>query len=132
MNIYVKGTLVWCLIALIEVGHGILRARFLVPKVGDFRSRQIAVFTGSMLIAFVTFITFEWLNIENASQAIQIGFIWFILMFCFEMVLGHYVFKFSWKWLFNDFNILKGRLLIIGMFFLFLAPWLCGKLLRVW
>ena len=132
MGIYVNGFLVWCLIALVEVGHGVLRARFLTPRVGDFRSRQLAVLTGSLLIGLITFFAFTWIGFKNPNQAFQIGLMWFFLMFCFEMILGHYVFRFSWKWLFSDFNIFKGRLLIIGMVFLALAPWLCGKILHAW
>lgn len=132
MDIYAKGFLAWCLIGLVEVGHGVLRAKFLAPKVGDFRSRQIAVFTGSLLIGLITLLTFPWIGFENPTQGFEVGILWFVLMFCFEMILGHYVFRFSWKWLLSDFNILKGRLLAIGMFFLLMAPWLCGKLLHSW
>lgn len=132
MNVYEKGFLIWCLIALAEVGHGILRARLLTPKVGDFRSRQLAVFTGSLLIGVITFFSFSWIGYENSNQALEVGLMWFVLMLCFELLLGRYVFRFSWKWLFADFNILKGRLLALGMVFLFFAPWLCGKFIHVW
>ena len=37
----------------VEFVHGILRAIFLVPVVGDFRARRIGVFIGSGLILLV-------------------------------------------------------------------------------
>lgn len=121
-----KSVLIWLLIASIEVAHGILRARFLAPKVGDLRSRQIAVFTGSGLIYLTTDLSFSWLQLNSVNEAFAIGGLWFFLMVSFELLLGHYYFKFSWKWLLNDFNILKGRLLLFGMIFLALAPYLVG------
>lgn len=45
-----RAFIIWLLIALIETLHGILRARFLAPKVGDLRSRQLGVFSGCALI----------------------------------------------------------------------------------
>ena len=47
-----KTVLGFVLIA-VEFVHGILRAIFLVPVVGDFRARRIGVFIGSGLILLV-------------------------------------------------------------------------------
>lgn len=127
-----KVLLVWGLIACIEVIHGIVRAKWLAPRVGDFRSRQIGVLTGSILIFITTYLLFPWMEIATPESALRVGILWFICMFIFEMSLGHYVFKFSWKWLLSDFNILKGRLLILGMIFLMLAPWIVGRVHQSW
>jgi hypothetical protein len=40
-----KAILVWMLIAAAEVLQGIVRIRFLNPRVGDLRARQIGMFT---------------------------------------------------------------------------------------
>ena len=45
---WLRAFLVWLLIIAIESVHGTLRVLFLQPLVGDFRARQIAVFTGSL------------------------------------------------------------------------------------
>lgn len=126
--LYLKAAAIWILIAFIETIHGILRARLLTPRVGDLRSRQIAVLTGSVLILVTTYLTFDWLNPPSTQDAIVVGLIWFIAMFIFEMALGHYVFRFPWKWLLNDFNPLKGKLLLFGMIILLLAPYIVGNL----
>lgn len=89
--------LFWIGIAILEMVHGILRAKFLAPKVGDFRSRQIGVATGSILILIYTFGIFPWLGLQSASEALQVGFLWFLCMLIFELSIGHFVFRFSWK-----------------------------------
>jgi hypothetical protein len=130
--LYLKGLAVWCLIASIEMIHGILRAKLLAPRVGDFRSRQITVFTGSILILLVTFLTFHWIGYSQPSETLIVGGIWLICMVAFEFSIGHYVFHFKWKWLINDFNLFKGRLLALGMLVLAFAPWICGRWKGLW
>jgi hypothetical protein len=39
---------VWLLLMAAEVVHGAVRALFLAPAVGDFRARQLAVFSGAL------------------------------------------------------------------------------------
>ena len=130
--IYFKSVIVCFFIMFIEMIHGILRARFLAPHVGDFKSRQIGVFTGSILILLIAYFTLSWINPINSTDAFFIGLIWFIGIFIFEMIVGHYVFKFSWKWIINDFNFFKGRLMILGMIVLALAPMIVGRLHGRW
>lgn len=127
-----KAVLYWFGIALLEMIHGIARAQFLAPRVGDFRSRQIAVFTGSLIIIIYTWTIFSRLGLESSSDALLVGMIWVTCMTLFEFSVGHYVFKFPWKWLLNDFNLLRGRLLALGMIVLGLAPWICGRGMGRW
>ena len=122
----------WIGIAILEMVHGILRAKFLAPRVGDFRSRQIGVATGSVLILVYTWAIFPWLGLDSASDALQVGLLWFLCMLVFELSIGHFVFRFSWKWLLNDFNLFQGRLLAIGMLVLLGAPWFWGWMLGRW
>ncbi len=112
--------------------HGIARAKFLAPKVGDFRSRQIGVFSGSILILGYSWCVFPWLSLHSSKESLQVGALWFFCMILFEFTVGHFFFHFPWKWLFNDFNLFKGRLLAIGMLVLAFSPWLSGWLRGVW
>jgi hypothetical protein len=132
VNIFIKAFMIWIVIAFVEMVHGILRARFLAPKVGDFRSRQIAVFSGSILIFLISLASFSWLSPQSPRESLYIGGLWLVCMLMFELTVGHFIFRFSWKWLLNDFNFFKGRLLAFGMLFLFLAPHLVGKIQGRW
>lgn len=131
MVTFYRAFLVWVLIAFLEVIHGIIRAKFLAPKVGDLRSRQIGVFSGSLIFFVVTLASFDWMNISTPDQALGIGLLWLISMLALEFLVGHFIFRFSWKWLLNDFNIFKGRLLALGMIFLALSPLLVWKIRQI-
>ena len=127
-----KWFLFWIGIAILEMGHRIIRAKFIAPKIGDFKSRQIGVASGSILILVYTWIVFPWLSLNTATDAIQVGGLWLLCMLLFEFTVGHFVFRFPWKWLLNDFNLFKGRLLMIGMLILAMAPWISGRLRGMW
>ena len=57
-----RGVAVWLIIMAVEMVHGIARTLWLAPIVGDFRARQIAVFTGSALILAVAVLFIRWMK----------------------------------------------------------------------
>lgn len=132
MPFFLTACLSWIGLAILEMIHGILRAKFLAPKVGDLRSRQIGVCTGSIIIFTYTYFIFNLLHLASSNDARNLGLTWLILMIIFEFSVGHFIFRFPWKWLINDFNLLKGRPLAIGMIFLACAPWLIGRMKHLW
>ncbi len=62
MSTISRGVVVWVCIIIVEVLHGVTRTMFLAPAVGDFRARQIAVFTGSFLVVLVATSFIGWLR----------------------------------------------------------------------
>jgi hypothetical protein len=118
---------VWLLLIAAEILHGILRAILLVPFVGDFRSRQIGVFTGSLIILAIALAFVRWIGATRSSQLLGIGVMWLILTLAFEILFGMFVVGTSWERLAADYNILEGGLLPFGMIFLAMSPWIAGK-----
>lgn len=53
---------VWLLVLAVELVHGTLRWIFLRPHVGDFRSGQIGVFTGSVLFLLIVYFCERWMT----------------------------------------------------------------------
>ena len=52
---------------------------FLVPVVGDFRSRQIGVFTGSVLTMIVAYASVLWLDAATRRSLLLAGLLWRML-----------------------------------------------------
>ncbi len=115
---------VWIVIILVETVHGILREALLKPLVGDFRARQIAVFTGMCLIFVIVLFFAKWLAVSNIRDQMLVGFLWVVLTVCFEIGLGLAVFGLSYERLLEDYDISRGGLMGIGLLFLFLVPWI--------
>ena len=123
-----RAFLIWLVIILAESIHGILRTIFLEPFVGDFRARQIAVFTGALFILIIAFVSIRYIRAANQRQLIAVGFLWLVLTVGFEIVLGRAVMKVSWERILSDYDIAAGGLLPFGLIVLTLAPLIVSAL----
>lgn len=79
---------VWIVLICAEILHGILRAVLLVPHVGEFRSNQIGVFTGSLIILAIALLTVRWIGASGRPQLLGVGLMWLALTVAFEVLLG--------------------------------------------
>src|SRR5687767_5208800 len=113
---------VWVVLVCAEIVHGILRTLLLAPRVGDFRARQIGVFTGSLLILLIACLSIRWMQARSTSALVRVGLVWLALMVLFELALGRLVIGASWQRLWSDFNLLEGGLLPFGLLVLALSP----------
>jgi hypothetical protein len=113
---------VWCLMMGVEFIHGIARRIFLALYVGDFRSLQIGVLSGSLLILLIAFVTADWLCADRTKRQIAAGLIWTGLTLVFEFGFGHFVLGLPWERLIADYDIMRGALLPFGLVVLTLSP----------
>jgi hypothetical protein len=119
---------IWTILIVAETFHGIARMRFLARRLGDLRSRQVCVGTGSVIIFLVTWAAIEWIGASSPSALIETGLIWCVLTVAFDVLLGRYVAHFPWRRIMQDFNVFRGGLLPFGLGFMIIAPFLAAKL----
>jgi hypothetical protein len=119
---------VWLIIMCAEFIHGILRTVLLVPYVGDFQSRQIAVFSGSILILIIACLFVRWMRTDTFRALASIGFVWLVLTLLFELGFGRFILHLPWHRLLEDYDIARGGLLLFGMIFLTLSPLIAARL----
>ena len=129
---WLRAFAVWLVIIGAESVHGALRMKFLTPVVGDFRARQISVFTGALLILGIAWLLVRWLRAETTRTLVEVGLLWLVLTVLFEVGLGRLAFNYSWERIFSDYDISQGSLMSIGLVLLTLAPILAAKLRGVW
>ena len=127
-----RALLVWFVLIGVEFVHGALRAIFLVPVVGDHRSRHIGVFTGSVLILLVAYLVVPWLHADKGRALISVGVLWLVLTVAFEFSFGHYVFRRSWGDVASDYDPFQGGFLLIGMAVLMFAPVIAARMRGCW
>jgi hypothetical protein len=126
-----RGLVVWLLIILAETAHGIARTILLAPLVGDFRARQIGVFTGAIIILAIALVSIRWIRPAGPAAAVTIGMAWLVLTLAFEVAFGRYVAHAPWSRIASDYNLARGGLLPIGMAVLAMAPLIASKVRRV-
>lgn len=131
MRIILRGMVVWCGIIIVEVCHGIARTVFLAPVVGDVRARQIAVFTGSILILIVAASFIGWIRPARVGEAVAVGVVWLLLTLAFEIAFGRYVVHAPWARIASDYDLLRGGLLPIGLVVLTMAPLIAARVRHV-
>jgi hypothetical protein len=123
-----RAVAVWLLLMAAEVVHGTARTLWLAPHVGDFRARQVAVFSGSLLILLIASLTIRWIRVRGLSALVSIGILWVALTLAFEITLGRLALGYSWKRLASDYDLREGGLLPIGLLVMAMSPWLAARL----
>lgn len=111
MYLFIRGLMMWLLLLFVAIICGILREKFLTPRLGPLRAHQ----AGTVIVVGLFFILIyrllgDQLARASIGQAWSLGLIWLVMTICFEFLFGHYVVGHSWGHLLADYNILKGRL----------------------
>lgn len=123
----VRALAIWLLLIAVEILYGIARGIFLVPHLGDFRSRQIGVGTGSLIILAVALAFVRWIGTSRPSHLLGIGLLWAMLTLAFEILFGRFVVGAPWKRLLSDYNVVEGGLMPFGIAVPVLSPLIARK-----
>jgi hypothetical protein len=117
-----RAFLVWLAMMLVETLHGVLRATFLLPVVGDLRARQIGVVIGSALILLIAYFSSRWLHARAPGTLLWIGTLWVALTAVFEVALGRIAMNLSWERILADYDPSRGGMMLFGLLCLWLSP----------
>jgi hypothetical protein len=126
---WLRALAVWLVLIGAEVVHGVLRTALLVPSVGDFRSRQIGVLSGSALILTIAYLSIGWIQpVRSATALLAVGLGWAALTLLFEISLGRLVLGYPWDRIASDYDMARGGLLPLGLAAMASAPLLAATL----
>jgi hypothetical protein len=113
----------WFGLLAIAMFNGFLRQFFYAPYIGDLLAHQISVFAGIILFAlFIWFLETRW-PLTSSHQAWIIGCVWLAMTVSFEFLFFHYVRDVPWSVLFHDYNIFEGRVWILVLLWVTVAPY---------
>jgi hypothetical protein len=127
-RIVIRSLAIWLVLICAEILHGILRAIVLVPIVGEFRSNQIGVFTGSAIILAIAYFTIRWIGAQLPKELLLVGLIWLVLTVAFEVLFGRFVVGLTWERIASDYDVMNGGLMPLGLLMLFFSPMIAAKL----
>jgi len=113
---------------LLAVGNGILREATYGQHLSDLQAHQLSTLTGILAMTAAVWLLSLWKQPDSAKQALFIGIIWLIATVSFEFVFGHYVAGHSWQRLFQDYNLLAGRVWLLFLIWLVALPYAVFKL----
>jgi hypothetical protein len=118
----------WLPLVVIGILNGVLRQAGYGKYVAELTAHQISTLTGIILMGlYIWWLTRIW-KIPSSGQAVAIGLIWLGMTVVFEFGFGHFVMGHPWKKLFNDYNILEGRVWALVLIWITIAPLVFTKL----
>jgi hypothetical protein len=124
---WLRATLVWMLIMLAETGHGVVRELFIAPLIGGLRARQLGVLVGCVIVFVIAWLLARWMKAGATRDQFRIGAYWVALTLAFEIALGRAM-GLGWSRILSDYNPAHGGLMLLGLAFMFIAPWLTKRL----
>jgi hypothetical protein len=121
---YIAG---WFGLLIIAMLNGALRDVVYKPFLGDLSSHQISVVVGILLFGvFIWYLSKRW-PLSSSRQTWIVGLMWLCMTVAFEFLFFHYARGVPWSVLLHDYNILEGRLWILVLVWVTIAPWLMWK-----
>jgi hypothetical protein len=96
--------------------------------VSELQAHQVTTVTGVLLFGVYIWVLLRLWRPASTGQAFTIGLVWLGMTVAFEFLFGHYVAKRSWSDLLHDYNLLAGRVWLVVLVWVTLAPYLFYQL----
>lgn len=124
MTPFYKYVLAWIPMVFLAIINGIIRGAVFEGSVNELRAHQLSTLTGVIIFAVYIWAVDRWMPFESAGRAWLVGVVWLFMTVAFEFLFGHYVMKHTWTHLFEDYNIFAGRLWVLVLLWVLIAPYI--------
>jgi hypothetical protein len=89
---WVRGLIVWFVLAVVAVTGGVLREAFLTPKLGESGAHLLGTAGVVGLVWLVIAVSIKWIVPGlDGTHLLQLGAFWTLLTIAFEFGFGHFV-----------------------------------------
>lgn len=123
-----KYLLAWLGLPVIGIVNGTIRQFLYRDALGDLAAHQLSTVTGILLFGLYIWLLSRWWPLPSARAAITVGLLWLALTIGFEFIFGHYVVGNSWERLLADYNLLAGRVWVLVLIWITIAPYIFYRL----
>lgn len=126
-----KALLFWVVLAAIGVLNGVLRQLGYGPYMSAAAAHVVSCFTALVLIfaAVRGYVAWERERLTR-RRAAWVGAFWVGLTILFEFGFGHWVIGHPWDRLLADYDLTAGRLWVLVLLGIGVAPWFWTRRLR--
>src|SRR5271157_3420490 len=108
---------------MIAVANGALRQTTFAKHMTELRAHQLSTLIGSVLIGlFIWFVIRTWPP-SSDLKALGIGLVWLLLTIVFEFFMGLVLARKPLSQVLHDYNLPAGRVWVLFLIWLALAPW---------
>jgi hypothetical protein len=116
--------LAWIPMLVIAVANGAFRQATFAKVMPELRAHQLSTLIGSVLIGLFIWCVVRWWPPSSGRQAVHIGLVWLLLTVAFETYMGLVLAHRPLSEVLHDYDLLAGRVWVLFLVWLTLAPWL--------
>lgn len=117
-----RALLIWFAILVLASVNGAARARWLIPRFGETPGRALSTVILGAVVFLLTWLTIGWIRPASSAEALKIGVLWLGMTLAFEFLAGHFLFGTAWSALLEDYDVTRGRIWILVLVLVLLAP----------
>ncbi len=125
-----KYVLAWIPMVFIAIANGALREGWYGKHLDELQAHQVSTGLGVLLFGVYIWALVRLWRPASSWQAITIGLMWLGMTVAFELLFGHYVAKRPWSSLLHDYNLFAGRVWLVVLVWVTIAPSLFSRLQR--
>lgn len=125
-----KYLVAWAPMVAIAVANGLVREAWYGRRVSELRAHQISTASGLLLLGAYMWVIIRLWPPESLKEALAVGLMWLALTVAFEFLFGRYVAGHSWGRLLRDCNVLAGRVWLLVLIWVAIAPYVFLRLQR--
>ena len=123
-----KYLIAWFVMLLVSVANGTLRDFTYGKYMDELSAHQWSTVSSVLLLGFVIWGFMRLYPAASGKAALLIGLFWMALTVAFEFLFFHYVGGHSWAELFANYNIAQGRVWVVVLIWIAVAPYLFFRL----
>jgi|ERR1051326_1192664 hypothetical protein len=120
-NLLLRALVVWLVFIAVESVLGTLRVLFLEPRMGAEPAQWTGFVTGSAALLIVAYLLIGWTRAARWTALLEIGVLWVVLTFSFEMAVGYMQGR-NWQSLLASYDIAHRGLMAIALVLVLFAP----------
>ena len=124
----IRYVLAWVPMLIIAVANGALRQATFAKVMPELRAHQLSTLIGSVSIGLFIWLVIRMWPPSSGRQAVLIGVVWLLLTVAFEFFMGLVLAHRSLAQVLHDYNLLAGRVWVLFLAWLTLAPWVFFRL----
>lgn len=113
---------------LASIANGALRDLVYGKFMHELTAHQLSTVISLALLGVVMWRFLRYRCPQSTSSALLIGALWLLLTVTFEFVFFHYVGGHSWSALLANYNIARGRIWVLVLLWIAVAPWVLYRL----
>jgi hypothetical protein len=113
----------WIGLVILAIANAAIREKAYGQFMHELSAHQLSTFIGLILFGVYIWVLTGVCPIESSRQAFVIGGMWLMMTIVFEFVFGHYVMGHPWSKLFQDYNLLEGRVWSLVLIWTAVAPY---------